>query len=431
MIVLSNIARLYDGSSADSSALHTGVDLHVDGARIAKLGPHDPKLRTGGEVTLVDASAWTVTPGLIDCHAHVTVTGITPDRMAEVNTHTGLARIEKVLYTTLVDGGVTTARDIGGATDAIKRLVNDGIWIGPRLKIAICMLSTTGGHADFRGPDRCHASLSKLWPEGPGRPSSIVDGPWECRKRVREIAACGADLIKLCTSPGVASPSDHLEHLDFSAEEIQAICVEAEARGLKVAAHAHSRSGIRLAVENGVHDIQHISFMDEEMVELAYSRGCTVTPTSWVLNTLPEAPGLSDFVREKAQRAADVHHQAVDFARKGGLRILAGTDAVLAPMHGKNWLELEHLIGDGLDPLQAWHGMTGLAAEEIGQSDAGVLAAGKRADLLVSTASVLEEPGRFADGGLLEVVQDGVGHRGGVDALSQRSYADTVRAVLD
>ena len=229
----------------------------------------------------------------------------------------------------------------------------------------------------------------------------------------------------------MASPSDHLEHLDFSAEEIQAICVEAEARGLKVAAHAHSRSGIRLAVENGVHDIQHISFMDEEMVELAYSRGCTVTPTSWVLNTLPEAPGLSDFVREKAQRAADVHRQAVDFARKGGLRILAGTDAVLAPMHGKNWLELEHLIGDGLDPLQAWHGMTGLAAEEIGQSDAGVLAAGKRADLLVSTASVLEEPGRFADGGLLEVVQDGVGHRGGVDALPQRSYADTVRAVLD
>ena len=430
MIVLSNIARLYDGSSADESALHTAVDLHLDGGRIAKLGPHDPNLRTGGELVVVDASSWTVVPGLIDCHAHVTVTGITADRMDEVNGPMGLARVEKVLYTTLVDGGVTTARDIGGATRAIKNLVEQGIFIGPRLKIAICMLSTTGGHADFRGPDRCHAALSKLWPPAPGRPSSIVDGPWECRKRVREIAACGADLIKLCTSPGVASPSDHLEHQDFTAEEIRAICDEATARGLKVAAHAHSRSGIRLAIENGVHDIQHISFMDEELVELADARGCTVTPTSWVVNTLAEAPGLSDFVREKAKRAGEVHHAAVAYARQGGLKILAGTDAVLAPMHGKNWLELTHLIGDGLGALSAWHGMTGLAAEEIGQDDAGVLAPGKRADLLVSTAEVFEEPSRFADGGLLEVVQDGVGHRGGIAALPQRSYSDTVARVL-
>lgn len=430
MIVLSNIAHLYDGSSAEESSLYRGVDLHIDGGLIAKIGPHDPHLRGGEKLSLVDASQWTVVPGLIDCHAHVTVTGITGAAMEIVNGPMGLAHIEKVLYTTLVDGGVTTARDIGGATHALKNLVDEGIFIGPRLRIAICMLSTTGGHADFRGPDRCHAALSKLWPPVPGRPSSIVDGPWECRKRVREIAACGADLIKLCTSPGVASPSDHLEHQDFSAEEIRAICEEAEARGLKVAAHAHSLAGIRLAIENGVHDIQHISFMDEAMVEMADKRGCTVTPTSWVLNTLPDSPGLSDFVRDKAKRAAEVHSRAVDFARQGGLRILAGTDAVLAPMHGRNWLELTHLIGDGLSPLRAWHGMTGLAAEEIGQDDTGTLAPGQRADFLVATAPVIDDPAQFAAGGLLEVVQDGVGHRGGVPEIPQRSYSDTVARVL-
>jgi len=431
MIVLCNIARLYDGSSAEASSVHQGVDLHVEGGKIAKLGPHDPTLTSGDACTVVDASAWTVTPGLIDCHAHVTVTGITGKHLDASNSPSGLARTEKVLYRTLVDGGVTTARDIGGATHSIKQLVADGVFIGPRLKIAICMLSTTGGHADFRGPDRCHAALSKLWPEGPGRPSSIVDGPWECRKRVREIAACGADLIKLCTSPGVASPSDHLEHTDFSAEEVRAICHEAEGRGLRVAAHAHSKSGIRLAIENGVHDIQHISFMDAEMVELADKRGCTVTPTSWVVMTLPEAPGLSDFVRDKSKQVAEVHRKAVDFARQGGLRILAGTDAVLAPMHGRNWMELATLIEDGLSSLAAWYGATGLAAEEIGQSDTGVLAAGKRADFLVSPANVLEDPRRFRDGGLLEVVQDGVGHRGGIEALPQRRYTDTVARVLD
>jgi imidazolonepropionase-like amidohydrolase len=431
MIVLSNIARLYDGSSAEACAVREGVDLHVDGGRIAKLTNHDPKLEGGGGLTLIDASNWTVVPGIIDCHAHVTVTGITGKHLDLATGPSGLARTEKVLYRTLVDGGVTTARDIGGATHAIKRLVEEGVFIGPRLKIAICMLSTTGGHADFRGPDRCHAGLSRLWPEAPGRPSSIVDGPWECRKRVREIAACGADLIKLCTSPGVASPSDQLEHQDFGAEEIRAICHEAEGRGLKVAAHAHSSSGIRLAIENGVHDIQHISFMDAELVELADKRGCTVTPTSWVVTTLPDAPDLSDFVREKAKRVAEVHARAVDFARRGGLKILAGTDAVLAPMHGRNWLEVAHLIDDGLSPLSAWFGATGLAAEEIGQSDTGILAAGKRADFLVCSADVIADPRRFADGGLLEVVQDGVAHRGGVPALPQRQYSDTVARVLD
>ncbi|MFT4541716.1 MAG: imidazolonepropionase-like amidohydrolase, partial [Planctomycetota bacterium] len=288
MIVLSNIARLYDGTSSTTKAVQTGVDMYIDGARIHSVEAHQAERPEGDQLEVIDASAWTVTPGLIDCHAHVTITGLESARLDATNSPAGLAHIEKVLYRTLVDGGVTTARDIGGATQLIQRLVGDGTFIGPRLKIAICMLSTTGGHADFRGPDRCHASISRLWPEGPGRPSSIVDGPWECRKRVREIAACGGDLIKLCTSPGVASPSDKLEHQDFSAEEIRAICHEAEGRGMRVAAHAHSRSGIELAIENGVHDIQHISYMDAELVERAHKRGLTVTPTSWIVMSLPE-----------------------------------------------------------------------------------------------------------------------------------------------
>jgi imidazolonepropionase-like amidohydrolase len=74
--------------------------------------------------------------------------------------------------------------------------------------------------------------------------------------------------------------------------------------------------------------------------------------------------------------------------------------------------------------------MTGLAAEEIGQDDTGTLAPGQRADFLVATAPVIDDPAQFAAGGLLEVVQDGVGHRGGVPEIPQRSYSDTVARVL-
>lgn len=431
MIVLENIQKLYDGSGDTKTALRERVDVAIESGRILWVRPHGSgEAAAGPDVQRIDCTGKTVTPGIIDCHGHVTALGLSDADMAVMNGPAALVYVEKILHASLVDGGCTTMRDIGGATHRMKRMVDEGVMIGPRLKIAICMLSTTGGHADFRGPDRCHATLSKLWPDMPGRPSSIVDGPWECRKRVREIAACGADVIKICTSPGVASPSDHLEHQDFTAEEIRAICDEAHSRGLRVAAHAHSRSGIELAVEHGVYDIQHISFMDERMVERAAEKGCTVTPTSWVVNDLVEAQGLSPFVMEKVKKVAEVHRRAVQFAAAGGLKILAGTDPVLKGMHGRNYMEIVHLVRDGLSPLRAWWGATGLAAQEIGQDDTGVVAAGKRADLLICDRDVVDDPELLDRGAIVEVMKDGVGHRRGVAGLPQRAYPDTIAHVL-
>jgi imidazolonepropionase-like amidohydrolase len=431
MIILSNISKLYDGKSAGADAVHRDVDLWIDGERIHALRPHGAGPAPGPDHVVVDGSAWTVTPGMIDCHGHITLWGLLESDMDRMNAPDGLLIVERILYETLVRGGVTTLRDVGGATHSMKRMVDDGLVIGPRLKISICMLSTTGGHADFRGPDRCHGELSKLFPAARGRPSSIVDGPWRCRQRVREIVANGADLIKICTSPGVASPSDKLEHEEFSAEEIHAVCVQAEGRGLRVAAHAHSARGIELAIENGVYDIQHISWMDERLAELALKNGCVVTPTSWVMRELMRQTDLIPAVAAKAKQVAEVHGRAVELARSAGIPILAGTDPVLPRMHGRNYMEIVALVEDGLTPLEAWHGATGLAAGVIGQEDSGTLAEGQRADLLVCDRDVVDEPQQLDRGALIEVVKDGVGHRGFVEALPQRSFATAAHELLD
>ena len=430
MLILSNVARLYDGTSASSAALHEGVDLFLERGQVHAVKPHDANLSVGDDHQRLDASSYTIVPGLVDCHGHITILGLSAADRERANATEQLVYVEKVLYTTLVNGGVTTMRDIGGATHKMKRLVEEGVLIGPRLKIAICMLSTTGGHADFRGPDRCHGQLSELWPPAPGRPASIVDGPWDCRKRVREIAACGADLIKVCASPGVASPSDHLEHREFTVEELTAICDEASARGLRVAAHAHSHSGLELAIDCGVHDLQHISFLDERLVERAAEKGCTVTPTSWVVRHLCQSEGLDPFVMEKARKVAEHHDRAVQHARSGDLPILAGTDPVMPGMHGRNFMEIVHLVEDGLEPLRAWYAATGLAAREIGQEDAGTLVSGQRADLLICTGDVIQRPELLDAGALLEVVKDGVGYRGALEGLPQRGFPDTVQQVL-
>jgi len=431
MIVLSNIGKLYDGTTSTKNSIRTSVDVFINKNTIEMVSPHDANLRCSEQLAIIDCSQYTVTPGLIDCHGHVTLQGFSTSALETMNSQAALLYIEKILYSTLVDGGVTTMRDVGGATHFLKRMVDEGMMIGPRLKIAICMLSPTGGHADFRGCDRDPSDISALWMPGPGRPSSIVDGPWECRKRVRELAACGADLIKICTSGGIASPSDMLEHRAFTKEEIEAICDEAAAKGLRVAAHAHSKSGIELAINHGVHDIQHISFMDEDLAERACKMGCTVTPTSWVMHKLAETEDLSTFVKEKVQQAVEVHTQAVHLANKTGLRILMGTDPVLPGMHGKNYMELVYLIADGIEPLTVWFGATGLAAKEIGQDDSGTITAGKRADLLICKPGVLEKPEVMAEGGILEVIKDGIGYHGTLNGLPRKTFAATVRETVE
>lgn len=430
MVVLSNIASFYDGTSGDAKAVKKGMDLWIQDGKIHKVEPHQKATVQTDQLKVIDCSSYTVTPGMIDCHSHIVSLGIDGKGIDLMTTTQSLFFVEKILYTTLVDGGVTSARDVGGATHLMKRMVDAGVLIGPRLKVAICMLSTTGGHADFKSPDRCHSTAQRLWPEAPGRPSNVVDGPWECRKRVREIVACGADVIKICASPGVASPSDKLENRDFSAEEIAAICDEARGRGLEVIAHAHSANGIRMAIENGVADIQHISFMDQRLVEMAYAKGCAVTPTSWVMDVLPGRKEISPFVMDKVKQATAVHKQAVEFAAKGGLPILAGTDPVFPHMHGRNFLEISALISDGLSPTQAWFGATGLAAKKIGLADSGMLVPGMRADFLVAKGDVISKPA-LLETGLVEVVKDGVAYRGAIKEIPQRDFRTNLRSTLE
>ena len=430
MIILSNIQKLYDGTSATIKAIYERMDVWIDGGMIKAVQSHNPTHPQGSEVQRVDCSAYTVTPGLIDCHGHVTLWGVENENLDRMNSPEAPFWAERILYKTLVDGGVTTLRDVGGATQVLKRLVSQGVLLGPRLQLAICMLSTTGGHADFRGPDRCCGELSRLWPAGPGRPSSIVDGPWECRKRVREISACGGDLVKICASPGVVSPTDHLEHRDFTVEEMEAICDEAAGRGMYVAAHAHSQNGIRLAIESGVKDIQHISFMDEQLAELAYAKGCTVTPTSWVGQRLLQSGEFNEFITSKVQAVSESHAQAVKVAYASGLKILAGTDPVMSNMHGRNYMELVALIQEGVPSLAAWFGGTGLAAEQLSLTDTGTVREGCRADLLICQGDVIEDPARLDDGALVEVLKDGWGYRNGLEAIPQQTYGKAMNQAL-
>ncbi len=406
--ILSNVKKLYSGKKSDQSALFYNVDVYIENQKITKVIPHTSRNPSGENIVKIDASNYYVTPGLVDAHSHVTLDGLTDSDLTRVNGPAGILYASKNLYRALAFGGVTTIRDMGGATHLLKSLIEAGEVVGPSMQISVCMLCATGGHGDIRGFERCHGEVSKLFPPGPGRPSSIVDGPWEARKRVRELVAVGADFIKICLGKGLSlgNNSDILHQVDFSTEELTAFCNEASNKGLKVAGHAHGTQGLIAAIEAGVKDLQHATFLTEEVTELALKHKCSITPTTWFTKAT---------CKENASRIPNANqilealHKSIELAKSAGIPILMGFDAVKPGMHGKNYQELSSLESIGLSSLEAWYAATGQASNVLELNNTGTIAEGKNADLLIFNDDVISKTSLFTETSLQEVIKNGFG----------------------
>jgi imidazolonepropionase-like amidohydrolase len=284
--------------------------------------------------------------------------------------------------------GITSVRDAGGADLGMKTAIERGIIAGPRMRVAINLMSQTGGHGDGHR----HSGIDiPLLPVTPGRPSGIADGPDECRKVARRLFRAGADHIKICTSGGVLSPSDDPRHPQFTVDEIRAIVDEAEAHGTHVMAHAQGTGGIRNALLGGVRTIEHGIYLDAETIDLMLEKDAWLVPTlvapQMVLSSADKPnSGLPPAVVAKARMVADVHREAVRRAYEAGVNIGMGTDTGVGP-HGSNLEELwlMHQIGMSLE--EVLRAATGDAAQFVG-GIGGVVAVGGVADLVVLTSTL-------------------------------------------
>jgi imidazolonepropionase-like amidohydrolase len=283
-----------------------------------------------------------------------------------------------------LDCGITTVRDAGGADLGVQRAVNDGLIDGPRMQIAISALSQTGGHGDGWLPSGITTSLMS---PHPGRPTGIVDGPEEMRKRVREIIRAGANVIKVHTSGGVLSPRDSPKHAQFRPDELAALIAEATAAGLPVMAHAQATDGIKNAVRAGVRSIEHGIYLDDEAIDMMLRAGTWLVPTlvapHAVLSAASAGSQLPEGVVAKAQEVVAAHADAFARAVAAGVKIAMGTDTGVGP-HGSNLDELPLMATGGLTPAQVLTATTSSAAELLQVADdTGTLTPGKRADIVV------------------------------------------------
>jgi imidazolonepropionase-like amidohydrolase len=371
-IVLSG-GQVFDGTGA---AVADG-DVVVEDGRILDVGP-----RLDGDEQL-DVSGLTVLPGFIDCHVHVISSGAIGVRGLHLPFSYGYFEAVRNLAATL-DCGITSARDAGGADLGVRQALQDGLIDGPRLRIAISILSQSGGHGDGWLPS---GGCAPIFPAHAGRPDGIVDGPEEMRKRAREIIRAGADVLKVCTSGGVLSPRDNPRHAHFRPDELDALVTEATAAGLPVMAHAQATDGIKNAVRAGIRSIEHGIYLDDEAIAMMLDAGTWLVPTlvapAAVLEAAAAGAGLPDSVVAKAREVIDVHRESFARAVDAGVRIAMGTDSGVGP-HGRNLEELALMAAGGMKPAAVLASATSCAAQLLGWGDTtGTIAPGKRADLVI------------------------------------------------
>jgi imidazolonepropionase-like amidohydrolase len=370
--------QIFDGTGAAPSP----GDLRVEDGRITGVGvglEGDRQVEVGGK---------TIFPGFFDCHVHLTMTSI--DTLERLNAPPSYRFYEALnnMQVTL-DAGITSVRDASGADLGVKRAVDNGLVPGPRMQIAISMLSQTGGHGD--GHVLCGADIRMPWP---GAPSGVVDGPDEMRKRVRELIRHGASVIKVATSGGVLSPiSDpRLGHLRDA--ELEVLVEEATAAGLHVMAHAQATDGIKAAVRNGIRSIEHGIYLDNEAIQMMLDRGTYLVPTLLAPRLVVEGAGagvrLSERVLEKVHMVIAAHTDSIARAIDAGVTIAMGTDSGVGP-HGQNLRELGLLVDAGLSPIGALVSATKTAAELLGVEDElGTIAEGKIADFIIVDGDPLD-----------------------------------------
>jgi imidazolonepropionase-like amidohydrolase len=318
-------------------------------------------------------------PGLIDCHVHATIT--TMNLAAMVSRPLMLVAQEaRRILEGMLRRGFTSVRDAGGADRGLAQAVENGLIQGPRIFYSGRVLSQTGGHGDFR--PHTDEALCACQIHSTGF-SHVADGVPAVRRAAREELRRGATQVKIMASGGVASPSDPVWNVQYSAEEMRAIVEEAEGWRTYAMAHAYTPAAIERAVRAGVRTIEHGNLLDRAL-------------------------GFPEVSQRKVSDVLDAGLASLETAKQAGVAMGFGTD-LLGETHEHQSEELS-IRAEVLSPAEILRSATVVNAEILGrEGELGEVVPGALADLLLVDGDPLRDLSRLQEQGkhLAAVVKGG------------------------
>lgn len=377
----------------------------IEGDRIKEVGPG---LAIPAGATVIDLSRMTVLPGLTDAHTHITAQagGDYYDDLFRksfideaVNAHIYAKRT--------LEAGFTTVRNVGASAFidvALKRSIDKGDIIGPRIIPATMFIGSTGSHGDLDG------FSPWLGDRTPPEMTGIADGVEELRKKVRYLIKYGAEVIKFGASAGVLTEEASVGAPQFSQEEMNAIVDEARLHGIKVCAHAHGAEAIKMAIRAGVASIEHGSLIDDEGIRMMKERGtyldADIYNDDYILAEYAKFNTPQKII-DKEKLVGRAQRENFKKAVQAGVKIAFGTDAGVYP-HGWNAKQFAKMVEWGMTPMGAIQAATVSNADLFGWSEnIGSITAGKYADIVavdgdpILSVNILENIGFVMKGGVV------------------------------
>jgi imidazolonepropionase-like amidohydrolase len=266
-VIAIRAGRLFDARSG--SLLNNQVIL-VRGDRITDVGA-TAQIPAGA--TVIDLSAATVLPGMIDAHVHVNTGGATLAQralMALGNAQTDL----KAGFTTVLD------MDSRGTfyTVDLRDAINAGVVQGPRMQVVGQSLNQ---RATNYYPDSGSVRVFEGFTE-----NKNINSPALARAAVREAKLHGVDYIKIYTTQDYAGTM-HMWKPDatlvnspsLTFQEVEAIVNEAHRLGLKVACHAYGGDGMDSCINAGVDAPNHLLELDAKGIKVLLDKKLPFVPT--------------------------------------------------------------------------------------------------------------------------------------------------------
>jgi imidazolonepropionase-like amidohydrolase len=378
---------LIDGAS---DAPRKNQLIFVRGDRIEKIA--DASAQVPSDAKVIDLSASTVLPGLIDSHTHIFLFGEDPAKGGyDANIlNAGISlRAARATYACrrALEQGFTTLRDVetegaGYGDVEIKQAIAEGTIPGPRLFCSTRAISTTGGY-----------NLEGYAPElDMPKGAQIIDGPVQARKAAREQLERGADWIKVYMThrSWTDKQGNLVSQPTLTVEELKAIVDEVHGWQRKVACHAYNGVGLQRALDGGCDSIEHgLEITDAQIAQMArlgtwYCPTLAVYYTDW---------GREDTAAGKRDRArAAVHEISFKKALAAHLKIVFGTDIGGIPWTEPIAQEFSKMVGFGMPPMSAIQSATSRASEMLDmKGEIGVLAAGAYADVIAVSGDPLRE----------------------------------------
>jgi imidazolonepropionase-like amidohydrolase len=363
--------RVFDGEQ-----MRTGVSVFVQNDKIIAVGPTNG-IKPSSGVTVIKLPGCTLLPGLIEGHSHLLLHPYNEtswdDQVLKESDAYRVARATVHAKNTLM-AGFTTVRDLGtegaGYADVgLKKAINDGIIVGPRMLVAGRAIVATGSYGPKGFDNDFHVMIGAEEADG----NNLV-------RVVRDQIGNGADFIKVYADyrwgvNGEAQPT-------FSLDELKLIVETANSSGRPVVAHAVTEEAMRRATMAGVKTIEHGDLGTLEIFQLMKEKGVGYCPTLGAVDAISTYQGwqrgsLPEPQRIKAKRAS---YQA---AIQAECVVIAGGDVGVFP-HGDNVRELELMMEYGMMADKVLRSATSVNADFFGIGDrVGRIKENMLADILV------------------------------------------------